>query len=164
MPNLQRSDGREVREAFYGNLIWIVDGRSFQNSFHLGWMLPDPSADGFEDGVWFQQPQDATRRTLDSADMVTPFWRISEERKHYPDLTRENIGSVMPSDSFVLVHDGADISDQILASYVGQNHLAPGKRRLKTFLRRTRIDADTSEATHDIRRTTPGRRRSQGPS
>ena len=36
---------RESREVFYGNLIWILDGRSFENRFHLGWMLPDTNAD-----------------------------------------------------------------------------------------------------------------------
>ena len=112
---------RESREEFYGNLIWILDGRSFRNSFHLGWMLPDPKANGFEDAVWFRQPQNAARRSMNSADTATPFWRISEERKHYPDLTRENIGSVMPSDSFVLVHDGADVHNQVLANYIGHH-------------------------------------------
>ena len=112
---------RESREAFYGNLIWIVDGKSFQNRFHLGWMLPDPSADGFEDIVWFHQRQDAARRSLESTDTVSPFWRISEQRKHYPDLARENIGSVMPPGSLALFHDGADIRDQVLADYVGHH-------------------------------------------
>ena len=46
---------RKSREAFYDNLIWVVDGRSFKNRFHLGCMLPDPNADGFEDIVWFHQ-------------------------------------------------------------------------------------------------------------
>ena len=112
---------RESREAFYGDLIWIVDGRSFEKRLHLGWMLPDPNAKGFEDIVWFRQPRDAIRRSADSTDTVSPFWRISEERKRYPDLTRENIGSVMPSSSLVLFHNGNDIRDQVLANYLGHH-------------------------------------------
>ena len=81
------TDGeRESREAFYGKLIWIVDGRSFRDRFHVGWMLPDPNADAFEDIVWFHQPRDAFKHVSAWTHGVSPFWRISEERKHYPDL------------------------------------------------------------------------------
>ena len=112
---------RESREVFYGNLIWIVDGRSFENRFRLGWMLPDPIADEFEDIVWFQQSREAIRRSMDSTNTVSPFWRISEERKQCPDLTKENIGSVLPSGSLVLVHNGYEIRDQALANYLGHH-------------------------------------------
>ena len=125
---------RESREAFYGNLIWIVDGRSFENRFHLGYMLPDPNADGFEDIVWCHQPQDAFRYTS-STGMVSPFWRISEERKHYPALNRENIRSVMPPGSLVLLHGGDDIRDQVLANYLGHHQFH------WTLPRRTWFDA-----------------------
>ena len=116
------TDGeRESREAFYGNLIWIVDGRSFSNRFHLGWLLPDPAANAFADIVWFQQPRDAFRHSSESADWVSPFWRISRERKHFPDLTKENIETVMPLHSLVLSHNGEDVEDQILADYRGHH-------------------------------------------
>ena len=112
---------RESRETFYDNLIWIVDGRSFQNRFHLGWILPGPNADGFEDIIWFRQTRDAILRSVESTGTVSLFWRISEERKHYPDLTRENIKAKMPLDSLVLVHEGDDIQDQVLANYLGHH-------------------------------------------
>ena len=112
---------RESREAFYDNLIWIVDGRSFQNRFHLGWMLPDPHADGFEDIVWFHQSRAAMLRFVYLTGTVSPFWRISEARKHFPNLTSENIRSEMPRDSLVLVHSGDDIRDRVLANYLGHH-------------------------------------------
>lgn len=112
---------RESREEFYENLIWIVDGRSFRNRFHLGWMLPDPIASGFEDCIWFQQPGDAIRRSARSRDRVSSYWRISEERKHYPSLTRANIEAVMPPGSLVLHHDGEDLRDRVLANYNGHH-------------------------------------------
>ena len=74
---------RESREAFYGNLIWIVDGRSFRNGFYLGWMLPDPNVDTFKDIVWFRQLKEAFRHASESANRVPPFWRISEERNGF---------------------------------------------------------------------------------
>ena len=112
---------RESRESFYGNLIWIVDGRDFRDRFHLGWMLPKPNVDSFEDIVWFHQPRDAIQRFQSSTDKVSPFWRISEERKRYPRLTSTNIQAVMPPGSLVLYHDGEDVRDQVLANYQGHH-------------------------------------------
>lgn len=43
---------RESREAFYKNLIWIVDARRFANSFFLHHILPDPSLDWAKDLKW----------------------------------------------------------------------------------------------------------------
>ena len=112
---------RESREAFYGNLIWIVDGKSFRDRFHVGWMLPDPNADAFEDVVWFHQPRDAFRYVSAWPHGISPFWRISEERKHYPGLTRENIREVIPPDSLFLFHDGDGIRDLVESNYLGHH-------------------------------------------
>ena len=43
----------------------IRDGRSFGKSFHLGCMLPDPIADGFQDMVWLQNAKTAYRLSPD---------------------------------------------------------------------------------------------------
>ncbi len=112
---------RESREAFYGNLIWIVDGRSFQKRFHLGWILPDPNADGFEDIIWSHQTRDSILRSVESTGTVSQFWRISAERKYYPDLTRENIRATMAPNHLVLAHKGDDISDRVFANYLGHH-------------------------------------------
>jgi len=124
---------RESREAFYGNLIWIVDGRSFRNRFHVGWMLPDPNAVGFEDIVWFHQPRDAFKYTSAWTHGVAPFWRISEERKRYADLTRENIETVMRPDGLVLFHDGDEVRDQVEASYRGHHQFHWSRPRRTWF-------------------------------
>ena len=124
---------RESREAFYGNLLWIIDGRSFRNRFHIGWILPDPKTDGFEDIVWFRQTRDAILRSSKSTDSVTPFWRISSERKFYPNLTRENIETEMSPGSLVLFHNGDDIRDQVLANYLGHHQFHWTRPRLTWF-------------------------------
>ena len=70
---------------------------------------------------------------MNSANTVSPFWRISEERKQCPDLTKENIGSV--SGSLVLVLNGYEIRDQALANYLGHHQFH------RTRPRRTWFDA-----------------------
>ena len=75
---------RESRESFYRNLIWILDGRSFRKSFHLGCMLPDPRADGFQDIVWSQCARSAYRLSPTPIEEHVPsFWRISETAKEF---------------------------------------------------------------------------------
>ena len=124
---------RESREAFYGNLIWIVDGKSFRDRFHVGWMLPDPNAGAFEDVVWFHQPRDAFKHVSAWTHGVSPFWRISEERKHYPDLTRKNIEQVMPPDRLVLFHDGHGVRDLVEANYRGHHQFCWTRPRRTWF-------------------------------
>lgn len=45
---LMTDEERESREAFYKNLLWILDGSSFTSRFHLGCMLPDPALGGLK--------------------------------------------------------------------------------------------------------------------
>jgi hypothetical protein len=45
---------RQSREAFYKNLIWIVDGRGFRNNFDIYHMLPDPASELAKDLVWIK--------------------------------------------------------------------------------------------------------------
>ena len=113
---------RESRESFYRNLIWILDGRSFKKSFYLGCMLPDPGADGFEDIVWFQCARSANRLfSTPIEDHIPPFWRISEAAKEFPELTKANIRTVLPPDTFVLVHSGSEVKEEIIADYRGHH-------------------------------------------
>ncbi|WP_419949792.1 hypothetical protein [Candidatus Palauibacter sp.] len=137
---------RESREAFYENLIWIVDGRSFRNRFHVGWMLPDPNAAGFEDIVWFHQPRDAFKHTSAWTRGVSPFWRISEERTQYPDLMRENIERVMPPDRFVLFHDGDGIRELVETNYLGHHQFCWVRPRGTWFDAKCPVYIDFGEA------------------
>ena len=78
---------RESRESFYGNLIWILDGRNFRKSFHLGYMLPEPSAEWVKDIVWFQPPRSTGPFSRESIeDQIPPFWRLSDIEQDYPEL------------------------------------------------------------------------------
>lgn len=76
---------RLSREAFYGNLVWIVDGRSFRQNFDLYHMLPNPRSELAQDIVWVK----AKRPMKGAASGL--FFRVSESRQHYPDATKANM-------------------------------------------------------------------------
>lgn len=46
------SDELHAREQFYGKLVWIVNGSSFRNNFHILHALPDPACDFVRDIVF----------------------------------------------------------------------------------------------------------------
>lgn len=93
---------RISREAFYRNLVWIIDGRGFRNNFDLYHMLPDPTAPMAADLVWFP-----ARRSMDGANDGA-FWRRSE-----------NPDAVQGSGSMVLIHPFRDIRREVMANYRG---------------------------------------------
>lgn len=92
---------RASREAFYGNLVWIVDGTPFKKAFELCHMLPDPNADFARDLVWYPAQKGAGGN-------FGTFWRKSEN----PDAGEG-------SRSMVLVHSYQKIEDEVLASFRG---------------------------------------------
>ena len=123
---------RESRENFYGNLVWILDGRSFRNSFHVGCKLPEPDAPVVRDVVWHQLSRQAYRcSTNPLADTVPPFSRVSEIAKDYPGFTKQMWGSG-PS-RMVLLHRGDEIADIISTHYRG-HHQFYWTRPRKTWL------------------------------
>lgn len=63
---------RQSREAFYQNLVWVVDGRGFKNQFDLHHLLPDPDNEEAKDLVWYK----ASRGMAGVNDGI--FWRRSE--------------------------------------------------------------------------------------
>lgn len=67
---------RISREAFYKNLVWIVDGRGFRNQFDLHHLLPDPDNEEAKDLVWYK-----AARGMDGANGGI-FWRLSENPDH----------------------------------------------------------------------------------
>ena len=67
---------RQSREAFYQNLVWIVDGRGFRKQFDLHHLLPDPDNEEAKDLVWFK-----AARGMDGANAGI-FWRLSENPDH----------------------------------------------------------------------------------
>lgn len=93
---------RVSREAFYKNLVWIVDGRSFQNNFDLYHMLPDPTSEMAEDLVWFP-----ARRGFKGANSGA-FWRKTENADVVPGTGR-----------LVLIHSFREIEREVMESYHG---------------------------------------------
>lgn len=49
---------RLSRELFYGNLVWVLDGSTFQQNFFILHSLPDPNWHLSDDLVWFPANKD----------------------------------------------------------------------------------------------------------
>lgn len=47
-----RDEELSAREAFYSNLVWVLDGRPFRQNFQVHHPLPHPDADIAQDVVW----------------------------------------------------------------------------------------------------------------
>jgi hypothetical protein len=51
--SLISSEELEQREAFYGDIIWVVTDEKFEKNFHILNQLPDPKSYLVEDVVFF---------------------------------------------------------------------------------------------------------------
>lgn len=72
---------RQSREAFYGNLVWVIDGRGFRDNFDIYHLLPAPESEIARDIAWAK----ATRPMQGAAAGL--FFRLSETQRDYPDRT-----------------------------------------------------------------------------
>ncbi len=63
---------RVSREQFYGNLIWVIDGRAFKKNFAICHRLPNPKSQLAQDIIWFPalNGMNGANRGI--------FWRLSE--------------------------------------------------------------------------------------
>ena len=114
---------RESREEFYRNLIWILDGKSFSKSFHLGNMLPDPNAEWVKDVVWTPCARSAYRFLAEPIkDDIPSFWRISDLSKECPGLTKANKHERLPEGTMVLMHPSYEVEAEAKADYRGHHH------------------------------------------
>jgi len=70
---------RRSCENFYGNLVWVIDGRGFRDNFDIYHLLPAPTPKSHR--TWSGDPtmQGAARGI---------FFRLSESQAEFPD---ENI-------------------------------------------------------------------------
>lgn len=93
---------RESREAFYQNLLWVIDGRSFRENFRLCHMLPNPTSELARDLIWFPAAQG-----MKGANEGV-FWRRSEN----PNVD-QGCGSL------VLIHSLQKIEEEVMANYDG---------------------------------------------
>lgn len=72
---------RQSREAFYGNLVWVIDGRGFRDNIDIYHLLPSPDSEIAQDLVWCK----ASRRMQGAARGL--FFRVSEGHAEFPDET-----------------------------------------------------------------------------
>jgi competence protein CoiA len=95
---------RQSREAFYGNMIWIVNGTPFRAQFDIYHQLPDPDTDLGGDIVWYK-----AHRALPGT-QIGMFWRKSEN----PDAYTSSLG-------LVEVHDTRKLSPAVRDSFCGHH-------------------------------------------
>jgi hypothetical protein len=76
---------RASREAFYQNLVWVIDGKPFRQNFDIYHMLPDPSSELAQDLVW-----EKAKRHMDGANRGI-FYRVSVNQEHDPGVTKATL-------------------------------------------------------------------------
>lgn len=99
---------RLAREAFYGNLIWVLDGRSFRKSFEVCHELPHPRSLLAEDIVWC-----AAHRRMKGLNSGM-FYRLSQNGP----ATKANFHSVQ---RFVQINPACEIQAEVQQNYVGHH-------------------------------------------
>jgi hypothetical protein len=111
---------RHSREAFYKNLVWVIDGRPFASNFDIYHVLPHPASELAADLVWSK----ATRSMQGTINGM--FFRVSENLPYYPGVTKATLlGGLMGS--------LRDIKDEVAATYCGHRQydwVRPRKARL----------------------------------
>lgn len=111
------SDAERVsRESFYGNLVWIVDGRSFRDNFEILHALPDPQSELGRDLVWYR----ALPGQRGSCAGI--FFSLSQNRLHHPTISKTNMVSGMVQ--IQGLPGLRKVKDQIEACYVGHHQYA----------------------------------------
>lgn len=89
------------RESFYGNMVWIVNAKSFLKNFYLLDLLPDPESEFASDLMFHQRRYHHFGNT---------YWRLSEN----PDVFR------VPN-TLVEIHCTDDIKTEIESHYIGHH-------------------------------------------
>lgn len=76
---------RLSREAFYCNLVWVLDGSAFRDSFQVHHMLPEPTSAIAQDLIWIKAGP-----RLHGANRGI-FLRLSECLKEDPTVTKATV-------------------------------------------------------------------------
>ncbi len=113
---------RQSRESFYGNLVWVIDGRGFRDNFDIYHLLPDPASQIAHDIVWAK----ASRAMKGAA--AGMFFRLSEGRADFPDanITKATL-------RFGYVHGIQEIKTEVEQAYSG-HHQYDWVRPRRTWL------------------------------
>ena len=99
---------RESREAFYQNLVWVIDGTPFRKNFDIYHMLPDPASELAQDLVWAKAV-----RHMAGANCGILF-RVSANQEHYPGVTKATLRGG-------LIESLEGIRPEVEASYRGHH-------------------------------------------
>ena len=99
---------RLSRESFYGNLVWVIDGREFRKNFDIFHLLPDPASGLAQDLVWVK----AARQLHGAARGL--FFRLSEGLLDNADVTRATLRSGR-------IHSIHEIEEQMNQAYRGHH-------------------------------------------
>jgi hypothetical protein len=111
---------RLSREVFYKNLVWVIDGRGFEQNFDIFHMLPDPKSEVAADLVWTK----ASRQMQGAASGM--FFRLSECLEDDPEVTKASIRGGW-------IHSIREIEDLVHAAYNG-HHQYDWLRPRRTWL------------------------------
>lgn len=111
---------RVLREEFYKNLVWIIDGTMFKDNFDIYHMLPDPKSSLAQDLVWFK-----AKRHMYGANAGI-FLRLSEGIKEDPSVTKSTL-------HIGWIHGMHEIEEDVSCSYNGY-HQYDWVRPRKTWL------------------------------
>lgn len=95
---------RHSREEFYGNLVWVLDGRSFEKNFYICHGLPHPESDLAKDIVWHKSSYHHCE--------YGAFFRLSEN----PGTSKVDRDSRL-----VIVHSIDEIQSAINEAYCGHH-------------------------------------------
>lgn len=113
---------RTSREAFYKNLVWVIDGRGFRSNFDVYHRLPHPKSAVARDIVWAK----ATRPRQGAAGGM--FFRLVETQRDYPErtITKATL-------SFGRIYSLRDIQADVEEAYCG-HHQYDWVRPRRTWL------------------------------
>lgn len=99
---------RMARENFYGNLVWVIDGRGFRDNFDIYHLLPAPESEIAQDLVWSK-----AKRHMHGANRGV-FFRWSEYLQEHPGASKAEVTSGW-------IHGIEDIEDQVNQAYRGHH-------------------------------------------
>ena len=99
---------RLAREVFYGNLVWVIDGRGFRQNFDIYRRLPAPTSDVAQDIVWVK-----AKRHMPGANAGL-FFRLSDSPSRASAASKASVRSG-------LIHSIREIEAALKQSYVGHH-------------------------------------------
>ncbi len=111
---------RQAREGFYGNLVWIIDGKEFHNNFDIYHKLPDPKSEVAKDLIWAK-----AKRNMNGANKGI-FFRLSEAKQENLEISKAEVRGGW-------IHGICEIKDEIDKAYNGY-HQYDWVRPRKTWL------------------------------